>query len=347
MRKFYAILFFLAFGYVANAQITLLDSDMGGIGSQYVTAIDTNVAGINLGSPGANQTWDLSMLTTHLIDTVDYLDPATTANASDFPTATLAIRQSLSDQFNYLKVSATSLEVLGLAGDPFGAGTSMAAHLDPTRTLLTFPFTYQTTFLDTSEVDETIPFTQIPFVDSVRYQSLSFLDVLGDGYGDLILGSGTYQVLRVKEISHTIDTIWAHSAITGWFIFDNSDVTDSSFTWWDKNRGFALASASVDSVPDQITYVDPNPVGISPAHFSDNKILIYPNPATSTLFLQSEKAVRGMLEFTDLQGKVVQMNYWNGLKTQINISELPTGVYLYRIRDEISGQRLSGKFIVE
>lgn len=350
MRKIILTLLLSAYILGLNAQISVLDTDMGSIGDVFVTATDTGVTGFDfMASASANQTWDLSMLNTHTTDTVSFLDPAATANGADFPTASVCLYQSSAQTFNYINVNTSALEVVGVAGDISGTGNPISAAVNPSRKLLVFPFTYGTTYLDTSTVDKKLEFTAIPFVDSARYKSLVYLDVIGDAWGTLILGQGTYNSVRQREVSRSIDSIWIHSAFGGWTLFDNTDVTDTSFTWWDKTRGFLLAGANLESgVTNEITYLDPNPVGISDGFITQGDISAFPVPSQSgVVYLTSKAAISGKVEVFDLKGMRIYGADYQGTQTKMDLSGNSAGVYIYRVQDTNSGKMHSGRIILD
>lgn len=347
MRKIYLTLLLSLAVTWGFSQITLLDSDMGSIGDVHYMGTDTNVVGISIGTAGTNQTWDLSQVVTSTIDTIEFLDPVSTPAGANFPTATLCVFENSTETYNYLRVTTSVLDVVGVAADPFGLGTPTPVNLNPTRKILTFPMNYGDSFLDTSLVDLTIPFTQFPGFDSARYKSMVNTEIQADGWGDLVLSSGTFQTLRVKEISRSIDSVWGYSGFLGWILFDNSDVTDSSFTWWDKVRGFALASATVDSSLQEVTYVDPSPIsGLNELELMEEAIA-FPVPSTGWVHFRFPGVIEGELYVYDSQGRVVATRDLKGSDLQIDLGDQSPGVYFYRILDENSGKLAKGKLILE
>lgn len=332
-----------------RAQVTILDTDMGSIGNVYITATDTNVAGYDFSaSAGPSQSWDFTGLDSYGIDTVMFLDPAATPNGGDFPTSDICVIQSSAGIYNYIDVNTNALEVVGVAGDITGQGTPLSAQLNPSRKLLVFPFTYGTTYQDTSQLDQKIPFTAIPFVDSARYKSTVFLDVEGDAWGNLILSSGAYNSIRMMEVSRSVDSIWIHSAFTGWTLFDNTDVTDTSYSWWDKTRGFVLATATIfNDTTQDINYLDPNPLAICNCDWSD-QVSTYPIPSTNgRVFLKSNSAIEGQVELLDVRGAIMGRYRWQGEQLELNLAGMSPGMYFYRVSDAKSGKQYAGRIVLQ
>lgn len=60
---------------------------------------------------------------------------------------------------------------------------------------------------------------------------------------------------------------------------------------------------------------------------------VYPNPTTNYFTIEANNKVNSSAFLTDLNGKKIQSFLLNELKTQINIEEYPTGVYLLTIKE--------------
>lgn len=327
------------------AQITLTQNDVGAIGSVYYMGVDEVIdPGTTVGNAGANQSWNFAGLNVDSRDTIRFVDPASTPYAASFPAANLCIQQSsLGDGLAYLTSSTSSLEIIGLAGDPADLGQTFVIPQSPSLTVANFPFTYGDNFLDTTEIDITIDGSglPIPFVDSVRYQSLSFRDLDADAWGNLTLWSGSYNTLRVKEISTTFDSIWV-KAFGIWTLSQDSSYTDSSFTWWANNAGYLLCQADFLG-PDlnEIQYQNPNPVAVAPTVAPMNRI--YPNPANDKVIVEQNGQDYQYLEIMDLQGRTFRSHLLDGVRDEVNISDLPTGLYLYRLSGTEQAATPTGK----
>jgi hypothetical protein len=64
----------------------------------------------------------------------------------------------------------------------------------------------------------------------------------------------------------------------------------------------------------------------------EKEILIYPNPATDVITIRWSTAEPATIEILDITGKVVWMGSGGTPQTTIDISTLPNGVYLVRVR---------------
>ena len=81
--------------------------------------------------------------------------------------------------------------------------------------------------------------------------------------------------------------------------------------------------------------------------FEDNVILLYPNPAKTEVTFSSKKAIIfDAYSIIDLTGKIVLSNTINASEKQIDISSLPTGLYVLKVSDN-SGKSFQTKLSVE
>ncbi len=86
------------------------------------------------------------------------------------------------------------------------------------------------------------------------------------------------------------------------------------------------------------TYIlrnDGTPTAIQTHKSSPNKILIYPNPASTVLNIFSEQKMNAY-EVFDLQGRLVQQDKYHNSGNAISILQLPAGSFLLKLLSENS-----------
>jgi hypothetical protein len=77
------------------------------------------------------------------------------------------------------------------------------------------------------------------------------------------------------------------------------------------------------------------------------QISIYPNPVSSVLTISSEEGMDNTrLLVNDLSGKLILVNNLSGKTSNVNVSELPSGVYVYRVVDNAGKLLKKEKFNV-
>ena len=107
-----ALFFVMLMSIGSFAQITVDTDDVVSIGdTRYLATDDSPDGSIAPGNAGVNQTWDFSALNAESIETVEFLDPAGTPYATDFPDATLAF--AIDVGYGYIINSANGLTILG------------------------------------------------------------------------------------------------------------------------------------------------------------------------------------------------------------------------------------------
>ncbi|HVA98265.1 MAG TPA: hypothetical protein VNG53_05165, partial [Bacteroidia bacterium] len=171
------------------AQPTLTEANTSPIIGDIFSNNATNY--IAPGSSGANQTWDLSSMTTTSTTTTNAVTPSSTTYGSSFPSSTIAF--SSTGAVLYWKVSSTAEQTYGIA-----QGSTVISYSNP-EDYLRFPFTYSNTYTDTWAA--TFTSGGYPYLRS------GSTTVTADGYGTLKLPSGTYSnVLRVHFLENYQDS---------------------------------------------------------------------------------------------------------------------------------------------
>lgn len=349
MRKGILLVTLLLTLSTSYAQITLNQSDVGPIGSVFYMGVDSDFPpGATVGPAGANQTWNFAGLNVNDYDTIVFLDPANTPYGADFPSSNLCIQQtSLGDAYAYAVSDPNYLELIGFAADPLGLNQTFIVDQNPALRIANFPFTYQDNYLDTAQIDITVDAAplNIPLTDSARYKSVEHRTVRSDGWGELLLWSGSYpNTLRVKEITETRDSVWLRT-FGFWNLVQDSVYTDSTFTWWDNNQGYYLLEAVFEGPDlDRMTYQDPNPVSISNGIQADVKL--YPNPATDRVVVELAQPNFNAIQLLDLQGRILREVSLSGLRNEVDLQGLAPGLYLYRLQSADGEITRAGKLNV-
>ncbi|MGD0712384.1 MAG: T9SS type A sorting domain-containing protein [Bacteroidales bacterium] len=90
----------------------------------------------------------------------------------------------------------------------------------------------------------------------------------------------------------------------------------------DKNCGTASLSVTV-GVTTNI-----NEIGVS----SSSVIIIYPNPATDNIMIESLQCA--VIKITNIQGQLLETLATTGNKTTIDVSAFPSGVYVVEVKTQ-------------
>jgi hypothetical protein len=328
------------------AQITLNQSNMPTIGIVAIENVDTLFTGITPGSSGVNQIWNFSSLANHNQDTSVFRTPSTLAGYSSFPTSNIGVA-STGSQNLFGNSSSTSFDILGIYGD-MGYGP-MAIPLSPFKRMFTFPATYLTTYSGNYGFNLQIPFPNPP-IDSARMvSSIDYVNTI-DAWGTITTPSYSNQPclrLKVREINTT--TTYVHVIGFGWQP-TGAPTVDTTFTysWWTNTVNFSLAEIQTDvagAVTDAKYLSSYLPLGVNENISVQNKVDVFPNPARTEIKV-SGVSENCYLQIFDIEGKLVESSLLKNRLNEIQLNDINSGLYFYKIIDLKGGIISNGKFEV-
>jgi len=326
-------------------QITVNSNDiLGTIGKTHTIEEDTtgNVA-INVGTPGVNQTWDLSGVSVQAeMREVSYVNPAATPFAGDFPAANFArgtmelIDDTLAESYEYANVTSSAYNFLG------------------------FAFSYGDTVFVSDEEDESVP---LPLQYGSMWQTTSS-DTIGDpatfaivntdttnntvdGWGTLILPSASYAALRIRFDEKTTQTTIVSGQVTStesttyigytWISDDEFVLAEAESQENETNPNFTSASNFFRLVNSTTSLQEDRPVKPLSFELRQN----YPNPFNPQTKIEYTLQNAGFVELAvyDALGRQVALlvdGYKNAgsHSATFRADNLPSGIYLYRLRTE-------------
>ncbi len=289
------------------------------------------------GSAGANQTWDLSALTSDSTAVASYVPPQSTANYSSFTTATAAQSLGGSD-YTYFKCNSSGVELLGV-----NSGTDLIIYQNSER-IMAYPCAYNTQWVDAFSSSFTISGFAITRSGNISGNA--------DGYGSVIMPYGTVSnILRVK-------TTEIYSDVTP---FGNIDYNFVSYYYYKPGlhtpvagvRDYTVTTLGSPSQVQSADYVDQSAVGMEEALRYEIGVDVFPNPARDNVSVvfgaDGSQGLR--LEVIDLTGKVVVRQDLGkrsaGIQRQdIDIAGLAAGLYNVHITDGLGGHGVK-RLVVE
>ncbi|MGD0711488.1 MAG: T9SS type A sorting domain-containing protein [Bacteroidales bacterium] len=123
------------------------------------------------------------------------------------------------------------------------------------------------------------------------------------------------------------------STCTAW----NTGLTDTIITSLAINKTTIFAG----SIDGRIWKRPLSPLGIEEINNNENNISVYPNPATDNLTIESPQEEVGsgsrqevVIEISNIQGQLIKTLTATGNKTNIDVSEWPSGMYIVEVRTE-------------
>lgn len=232
-----AALFVLAAG--AQAQITVTSTDvLGLIGKTHEIESDTTFSvTVNVGSAGANQTWDFRNVTMQAERYSNlFMNRQGTPFAAQFPQANFVQKTTFpaepgSEFYLYVQVTSTSLQTVG--SGVITPDTSFAG-LDGTNEVTPLPLQFGATW-NTTESD-TIGDPQTFAIITASNTSNTV-----DGWGQVRVPIGDFDCLRIRANSETITkTIFSGTV----FLADTTTTID--YIWISKNNFYVAMAVSQD-----------------------------------------------------------------------------------------------------
>ena len=350
MKKQLLSFILLSLAITSFAQITVTNNDIAPAGTTIYLANDTTFLGdIIPGEPGANKTWDFTNVQSNTIDTINFILPSATPFGDAFPDANFAFSShdiETGDVYAYMVRSDDKFSNIGYAinTEEFGFAYN---HVEPEDIILDFPVAYQNAYNELITSDMVIA-SPMPGYDSIRTKSTIVKETVIDAWGSLTIPLGTYDVLRQRvDEEQTDSTFVLTSGI--WIFIDEFGFGSTTYSWWtnDVNIGITLFSLDIDPDTEEvngISFFAGSYVGLNETNVVETKV--FPNPASNLLNFEFDKIITGELVLMNQLGQIVTKKHINGQSTiQVNISNLPTGVYVYHSTNN-SGELLSsGKIL--
>ncbi|NBC16513.1 MAG: T9SS type A sorting domain-containing protein [Bacteroidetes bacterium] len=240
MRFLTLLLPLLLLGSDALAQITITRSDVEALIGETRTRTDYAATGPGatiqalIDASGANQTWDFTTLAydagTPATETYTTSAPdgAPGADEAPFNTASLVSTQEIgADSVNYsfLDLRSDGAYFLGFSSTSNGSESERGTYDQAIRNFA-LPLSFGTAWTSSATVTVT--------ADGQSFTVQEDRDLEADGYGTIVLPTGSFEVLRVRQ------TITATAS--------GFTTTQTLYTWYDASFG-ALASVIAIEVP--------------------------------------------------------------------------------------------------
>ncbi len=330
--------------YVANAQITITQSDLPIINSVFISRTDTLFTS-GPGSSGANQTWNYGSLIHQLQDTVGFTSPASTPGASAFPMANLCVADPANNAYIYFLKSASELSFLGYYLD-LGFGPQ-AYPITPSQKIITLPATFNTNFSNSSLLLVEGPYPVAP-ADSIRLRRRIVQNSTIDAWGSLTTPSGTFNTIRQNLYEITYDSVFVR--IFGNWTFASVEIdTSRYFRWWANGRGYydlEIVQSGSNANTIRSSYLHQTTMNVSEIQPEELFVFTYPNPAVNEINFMTNNKSGYTLQIFDVNGRFIESKVINTDLIRFDLSNYHSGNYFYTLLSPQGENILSGKFIV-
>lgn len=224
----------------AHAQITVTSADiLGHLGKSHVIESDTTFSvTVNVGSPGANQTWDFRNVTVQAERfTNQYVSPQGTPFAAEFPQANFVQKitspaEPEGEYYLYLAVTGANVQTLG--SGVVTPDTNFVSPFGANEEVMPLPLQFGATW--TTSSSDTIGDPQTFAIITASNSSLTV-----DGWGQVRLPIGDFDCLRVRNDIETI----VKTIISGNVLLADTS-TSLGYTWVSKNNYYVATVQSQD-----------------------------------------------------------------------------------------------------
>ena len=263
--------------FLAFSQISIVDTDMAVAGESISRQQDT-LPTINEGPSGANQTWNFTNVTPHVLVTTDVMAPSSTPYSANFPGANLAMTND-NLAYIYFSIDVNNLITTGAAGDLLGSGEILKVPFVPDLTVNQYSTDYGDNYIDTYGFDIKADGSSFStLIDSIRLKHFGTIYDTCDGWGTTITPIGSYNSLRVKRVEDAIDSIWTKAPTVwpfpppDWVFFGAFTDTNTTYTWLAKEGKLAIAELNFDSLdnPNVFTWTLIPAIPVADFTYSDN-----------------------------------------------------------------------------
>ncbi len=338
MKKCVLIHFLLSLSTVF-AQISLNRSDFAHPGDTYKLNVLGQTLGINYNQTGQNFVWNYSNLNSLIVRNDTFYSPwqtppvywlffngfnTTMAQKMPNPPFSVSPFLSISDVYNFYYVNNARYELTG-----FGAlinNIPTPIKHDTADIIYRFPLNYGNKDTSFSTFDVNIPGIGYWKNNQRRYNHV-------DGWGTLIIPNDTFQVLRIKSQIFNSDSVRLDTL--GGFSGRFPRPKQTEYKFLTQNGGIPVLQILTQTnqigmenvVSVEYLKIDSPTHKLSP-HLNSNSLIIYPQPAHSTVWIKSTEpfAFYYHLQLYDMNGNLIFQDKLHSQATY-ELKNIPTGLY--------------------
>lgn len=328
--------FFCLFIFLnARAQIVLTTADFPAIGEQAIYRA-INSTSTSPGPSGANQTWNFASLAPGYLDTLFYLNPASTPDGATFPTSTICEKHG-DDNYQYYMSTPTGMKLTGFADATEAIPLQIQGYTFPLLTYgssVAHQFRAKFNVVSANTYDATF----------IQHNSTA------DGWGTVTTPTGTVNVLRIFTSEMRYDSSYVSGVGS-----QTASAVGYYYKWYAKGLGWPVLEISRGAIgePDfeKTTYATDLSGVTGVVENTKEKVdaNIFPNPFNGSFTLETPVAMTNAnLIIYDLAGQQVQQHHnLNGTYAVITTGTLQAGVYFYRLNGNNNTAISTGTLMVK
>ncbi|MFM7637360.1 MAG: T9SS type A sorting domain-containing protein, partial [Crocinitomicaceae bacterium] len=209
---------------------------------------------------------------------------------------------------------------------------------DTIETKYKFPMTYQQVF-----TTKGYTFIDLSPAAELKVKQLRYVTSTVDGYGQLILPFGTFEVIRVKREINEIDSIYqSFFGAPSWFGAPPFQTTE--YEWIGQNKKDVLLKIVVNNAQgtEQIQAIEYQDIylGLDAGLIeNDFQVSAFPNPTTDLIQVNSDVIIKNVI-LLDAKGLTLEEQVSvDSKKFPLNLDAYSAGIYFLNI-ESASGSKI-------
>ncbi len=326
MKKLLPLLFLFAFYTNRSQTFTLTkganDPIVGDSSKYYVLDSSLYVAGLNVGSTGANHVWSYTnFYVTPNTVTSAYIATTAVASASNYAGCTIVEQQgTLSSFYKVVASPSTQTEFMGISS------SSLNMNFSNTALFKKYPFAIGDSFTDSFSGTFSFPPTS--------GTSSGNATVTADGTGTLNLPGGVTlnDVLRIKSYQYTSFLVSGIPA---------GSLKQTVYTFYHASQKFPILTINYSTItafgsPTVSAVITGNKshfvVGLKENEFNTINAKLYPNPVNTDLIIEIDPLDKP--KEVKIYNQLGQTVYTNNFENKLGVSFLNSGIYFIEIKTE-------------
>lgn len=330
--KFLLTITFTLSALFAFSQIVIDRYDMPASGNEFEVAVKNFYSG-SFTQTGPNYLWDFSLITSSYTKVDSFISIFSTNVAYNIIfnpyVANMAYLTpsmpgwlpgiTIEDNFDFYYNTNDRYEKAGFGSVVNGIPTPI--RYTSAERWFTYPLTY-------GQITSSSSYWGMPIPGLGYFGQTITRSNQADGWGTLVMPYGIYDVIRVKSIINTKDTVYYDDQQFG-FTSNRPEIRE--YRWIAKGEGMPLLTLRDEGLFSKTAYYKI----IQSVHISDSEVSpqinVYPNPCNDILYIRSSgERIQAVSLYSISGSEILQQN--TGSETvAINVQDLPPGSYLVKV----------------
>lgn len=347
MKKLFVFFLLASAAMGAFAQISIEHTDLIQPGDTFMISVDKN-ASVDIGAPGESfLTWDFTGLVEDslkfacygLNENLDFASAFPESNTYTYGPSVLyagPFGASPANMFGYIMFNTdeNGFRINGYRSD-FGYGMTNVYNLEE-EILMPVPFTYGDE-LETQGSWQVWHNFVSANADSLYRRSI-YKNFEADAWGSMTTDYGTFDVIRVHEWGHYVDSIRGYISGFNVFSLEYQMVEFNNYYFWAKELRQPLAAVYLDGNGDiiEVDFLKAAMLWYSVQSSAASEQKLYPNPCSDFLYPGNRK---GNYHIADITGKTIRCGAIDTAGQTIDVSSLQPGTYFLRFDGTTAVQR--------